>query len=102
MPFGENNQHVLRVQLIDFENLPNNNFIAANQYKLTKSTSKIPDMVLLVNGIPVVVGELKPYARCGLLYLGWMARYKFMMIMKTPSRNFLCRIFFLCGRKTFR
>jgi len=68
MPFGENNQHV-PVRLIDFETLPNNIFIATNQYKLTKSTTKIPDMVLLINGIPVVVGEFKTPVRPSISWL---------------------------------
>src|SRR3972149_1735869 len=68
MPFGENNQHV-PVQLIDFENLSNNSFIATNQYKLTKSATKIPDMVLLVNGIPVVIGEFKTPVRPAVSWL---------------------------------
>jgi len=68
MPFGENNQHV-PVRLIDFETFPNNSFVATNQYKLTKSTTKIPDMALLVNGIPVVVGEFKTPVRPAVSWL---------------------------------
>ena len=58
MPFGENNRHV-PVRLIDFENLNNNQFIITNQYVVKAQETKIPDVVLLINGIPVVVGEAK-------------------------------------------
>ena len=68
MPFGENNQHV-PVRLIDCENLSNNNFIATNQYKLTRGATKIPDMVLLINGIPVIVGEFKTPVRPAISWL---------------------------------
>jgi type I restriction enzyme R subunit len=62
MPFGENNQHV-PIRVIDFENLANNSFIVTNQYKITAEVTKIPDLVLLINGIPVVVGEFKTPVR---------------------------------------
>jgi type I restriction enzyme R subunit len=58
MPFGENNRHV-PVRLIDFENLENNQFVITNQYVVKAQETKIPDVVLLINGIPVVVGEAK-------------------------------------------
>lgn len=68
MPFGENNQHV-SVRLIDFEDLSQNSFIATNQYKLTLGVTKIPDMVLLINGIPVIVGEFKTPVRPAITWL---------------------------------
>ncbi|MBU1062187.1 MAG: type I restriction endonuclease subunit R, partial [Candidatus Omnitrophica bacterium] len=68
MPFGENNQHV-PVRLIDFETLSNNSFIATNQYKVTRGVTKIPDMALLVNGIPIVVGEFKTPVRPSISWL---------------------------------
>ena len=58
MPFGENNRHV-PVRLIDFENLDNNQYVITNQYVVKAQETKIPDVVLLINGIPVVVGEAK-------------------------------------------
>lgn len=68
MPFGENNQHV-PVRLIDYENLSNNSFIATNQYKVTRGVTKIPDMALLINGIPVIVGEFKTPVRPAISWL---------------------------------
>ncbi|MBI2120172.1 MAG: type I restriction endonuclease subunit R [Parcubacteria group bacterium] len=48
------------VHLIDFENPKNNDLVAANQYTISYDhTSKRPDIVLLVNGLPIVVLELK-------------------------------------------
>ncbi|QDT59461.1 Type-1 restriction enzyme R protein [Stieleria bergensis] len=51
------------VQLIDFQNPLNNNFLAINQFRIdTPGCVKsciIPDIVLFVNGIPLVVVEAK-------------------------------------------
>lgn len=58
MPFGENNRHV-PVRLIDFDRLTNNSYIVTNQYRVRQRETKIPDIVMLINGIPVVVGEAK-------------------------------------------
>ena len=49
-----------RVRLIDFENPSNNNFAACNQFTVTENRiTKRPDIVLFINGLPVVVIELK-------------------------------------------
>ncbi len=58
MPFGENNRHV-PVRLIDFDDLTNNRYVVTNQYRIHHRETKIPDVVLLINGLPVVVGEAK-------------------------------------------
>ncbi|WP_407506319.1 type I restriction endonuclease subunit R [Elizabethkingia miricola] len=68
MPFGENNQHI-PVQLIDFENISNNEFIVTNQLRVHARETKIPDIVLYINGIPVVVGELKTPIRPSISWL---------------------------------
>ncbi len=68
MPFGKNNRHV-PVRLIDFENLHNNNFIITNQYRVHHRETKIPDIILLINGIPVVVGEAKTPIRPSVSWL---------------------------------
>lgn len=48
------------VWLIDFENPANNEFVVANQYTIIEdSNNKRPDVILFVNGIPLVVLELK-------------------------------------------
>ena len=58
MPFGENNHHV-PIRLFDSEDLTQNTYIATNQYRIHSRETKIPDVVLFINGIPVVVGEAK-------------------------------------------
>jgi type I restriction enzyme R subunit len=68
MPFGENNQHV-PVRLIDFTHLDNNRFVVTNQYAVKALETKIPDIVLLINGIPVVVGEAKTPIRPSVSWL---------------------------------
>ena len=68
MPFGENNRHT-QVRLIDFENFTNNSFIITNQFRVHHRETKIPDIVLLINGIPVVVGEAKTPIRPSISWL---------------------------------
>lgn len=68
MPFGENNRHV-PVRLIDFDTITNNSFIITNQYRIHHRETKIPDIVLLINGIPVVVGEAKTPIRPSVSWL---------------------------------
>ncbi len=68
MPFGENNRHV-PVRLIDFEDLNNNTYILTNQFHIHHRETKIPDIVLLINGIPVVVGEAKTPIRPSVSWL---------------------------------
>lgn len=49
-----------RVWLIDFKNPRNNDFVVANQFTVVENGHhKRPDVVLFVNGIPLVVMELK-------------------------------------------
>jgi len=48
------------VALIDFENIDNNEFLAVNQFTVIENNqNKRPDIILFVNGIPLVVIELK-------------------------------------------
>ncbi len=68
LPIGKNNEHVA-IRLIDFEVLKNNRFILSNQFKLRARETKIPDIVLFVNGIPLVVGEAKTPVRPAVSWL---------------------------------
>ncbi len=46
--------------LVDFDNPANNNFFVVNQFKVIENNiMKIPDVVLFINGIPMIVMELK-------------------------------------------
>ncbi|WP_343330527.1 HsdR family type I site-specific deoxyribonuclease [Polaribacter staleyi] len=68
MPFGENNRHV-PIRLIDFEKLNNNTFIATTQFRIRHRETKIPDVVLFINGLPVVIGEAKTPIRTAISWL---------------------------------
>lgn len=49
-----------RVWLIDYENPSNNEFLVVNQFTVIEgNTNKRPDVILFVNGLPLVVIELK-------------------------------------------
>ena len=63
MPFGENGEHT-PVCLIDFDNLSNNDYVVTNQWVYpVKEGGRRFDVVLLVNGIPLVIGEAKTPVR---------------------------------------
>ena len=68
MPFGENNRHV-PIRIFDFENLSENKYIVTNQFRIHHRETKIPDIVLFINGIPVVVGEAKTPIRPSVSWL---------------------------------
>ena len=56
----ESNQRGDLVWLIDFEHPENNEFVVANQFTVIENgNTKRPDVILFVNGIPLVVIELK-------------------------------------------
>ena len=63
MPFGEGGEHT-PIRLIDFENLANNEFVITNQwaYPVIEDGKRF-DIVLLVNGFPMVIGEAKTPVR---------------------------------------
>ncbi|KAK3604820.1 hypothetical protein CHS0354_000482 [Potamilus streckersoni] len=57
---GEGKTKTEKVWLIDFENPKNNEFLAINQFTVVENhNNKRPDIVLFVNGLPLVVIELK-------------------------------------------
>lgn len=47
------------VDLIDFEDIENNHFVAADEFRVSRRRSIRPDITLFVNGIPLVQMELK-------------------------------------------
>lgn len=51
------------VYLIDYDNVDNNSFIVANQWTFIESSNKRPDIILFINGLPLVVIELKSPSR---------------------------------------
>ena len=49
-----------KVYIVDFTNAENNEFLAINQFTIIEgSQNKRPDIILFVNGLPLVVVELK-------------------------------------------
>lgn len=51
------------VNLIDYEHEDENNFLVVNQYTIHEHDTKRPDIVVFVNGLPLVVIELKSPSR---------------------------------------
>lgn len=61
------------VNLIDYNNVDNNNFVVSNQWTIEEHKDvKRPDVVIFINGIPVVVIELKSPTRDS---VGWRDAY---------------------------
>ena len=49
--------------LVDYNNPDNNSFIVANQWTFIENSNKRPDIILFLNGLPVVLIELKSPSR---------------------------------------
>ena len=43
------------VYLIDYENVSNNSFVVANQWTFIEHSNKRPDVILFINGMPLVL-----------------------------------------------
>ena len=51
------------VYLLDYQNINNNSFIVANQWTFIENSNKRPDILLFINGLPLVLVELKSPSR---------------------------------------
>lgn len=51
------------VYLVDYQNPDNNSFIVANQWTFIENSNKRPDVILFLNGLPIVLIELKSPSR---------------------------------------
>ena len=51
------------IYLVDYKNPDNNSFIIANQWTFIENSEKRPDVLIFLNGIPVVLFELKSPSR---------------------------------------
>lgn len=51
------------VKIVDFDNIENNSFTLSNQWTIIEYSNKRPDVIVFVNGLPVVVFELKSPSR---------------------------------------
>lgn len=61
--FDNGEQSSSLVYLVDFENIERNTFTVANQWTIIENSEKRPDVILFLNGLPVVVFELKSPSR---------------------------------------
>lgn len=51
------------VKLIDFDNIDNNEFLVINQFTIQEHSEKRPDIIIFINGLPLIVFELKSMVR---------------------------------------
>lgn len=51
------------IKVVDFNNISNNTFKAINQYTIIEHSEKRPDIIIFINGLPLVVVELKSTVR---------------------------------------
>lgn len=52
------------IKIVDFDNIDNNKFEVANQIKFkefSNRSTRIPDVIIFINGIPLVIMELKSF-----------------------------------------
>ena len=61
--FANGEEHSSIVYLVDYKNPKNNSFIIANQWTFIENSNKRPDIILFLNGLPVVLIELKSPSR---------------------------------------
>ena len=61
--FHEGERLSALVHLVDYENENRNAFTVANQWTITENSEKRPDVIVFLNGLPVVVFELKSPSR---------------------------------------
>ena len=61
--FVGNEERSGRVYLVDYKNPDRNSFIIANQWSFIENSTKRPDILLFLNGLPIVLMELKSPSR---------------------------------------
>ncbi|MGI6487591.1 MAG: type I restriction endonuclease subunit R [Syntrophothermaceae bacterium] len=52
-----------RIKLIDYDHPDSNNFLVINQWTVVENEQRRPDVVIFINGLPLVVMELKSCSR---------------------------------------
>lgn len=64
VPINENGETRYKtIKIVDFDNISNNTFKAINQYTIIEYSEKRPDIIIFINGLPLVVVELKSTVR---------------------------------------
>ena len=61
--FTKGEEHSGLVYLVDYKDLDNNSFIIANQWTFSENSARRPDILIFLNGLPVVLMELKSPSR---------------------------------------
>ncbi len=61
--FVDGEERAALAYLADYKNPANNSFIVANQWTFIENSNKRPDIIVFLNGLPVVVVELKSPSR---------------------------------------
>ncbi|MBS6930537.1 MAG: type I restriction endonuclease subunit R [Lachnospiraceae bacterium oral taxon 082] len=61
--FADGEDRSAIVYLVDYKNVENNSFIIANQWTFIENSNKRPDIILFLNGLPLVLVELKSPSR---------------------------------------
>ena len=51
------------VYLVDYDDIHNNSFIVSNQWTFVENSKKRPDIIIFLNGLPIVLVELKSPSR---------------------------------------
>lgn len=103
LPFGENGDHIT-INLIDFDNIGSNHFVVSQQVHYIAATEVYFDIVLYVNGIPLVVGEVKTATRPSITWQDGAAdfmggkKHYWKNVEPYFVPNLLC---FACEGKTF-
>lgn len=57
--YEQGKQKTTRVHLVDYINIDKNDFMITNQYTMIGKEQKRPDIVIFLNGLPIIVIELK-------------------------------------------
>ena len=61
--YDKGEQRAALVYLADFQDIERNSFTVANQWTISENSTKRPDVIIFLNGLPVVVFELKSPSR---------------------------------------
>ena len=61
--FDKGEQQAALVRLVDYSDINVNRFTVANQWTVSENSDKRPDVIIFLNGLPVVVFELKSPSR---------------------------------------
>ena len=61
--YDKGEQQSALVYLVDYQNIKRNTFTVANQWTITENSTKRPDIIIFLNGLPIVVLELKSPSR---------------------------------------